>query len=320
MHDGLSHPEPLVFQRAMGHVDLQCLLVVVNAKIADIIDGHPEGLHIDEIANRTKLDKRKLLKVMRNLTAKHLFRETAAGVSIIRVMAMHNKHGSSGLYESMIDLGYGHSWDLRCSPFSYGIKENFPGFSFYEWLHTQEINFQPKECEVFDHAMLAMANVTDATLVSKHLTEFPWKDLPNGATVCDLGGGIGTIAMDLAKKQRHLYLTLQDHLPSVIDHARQVWGAEMPDAVTENRIDFVPVDFLQSSPVSNQNIYYIRQVVHNWSDADCVVILKNIHAVMGTKSRILIHEVILHPNYSSLAEIETVGSMQIRENSDLLCI
>ncbi|TFY65537.1 hypothetical protein EVG20_g5555 [Dentipellis fragilis] len=349
----LSHPEPLMFQRAMGHIDSQCLLVVVRAKVADVIAEHPDGLHIDDIAKRTNLESRKLLKVMRNLTAKHLFRESgffqfslpeiyfndqlssiaSADVyannrlsstllnnnpcnSIIHIMAMYNMHGSSNLYESMADPEYGHSWDAHRSPFSYGIKGTSPDSSFYDWLHVQVSSSNERMVpasankkttaqgmrgkRIFDHAMLAARNVTDAALVSK---QFAWKDLPSGATVCDLGGGIGTMAMDLAKTHHHLHLTLQD-LPNVIDHARQVWSTEMPGAIRENRIDFVPVDFLQSSPVKNQDIYYIRQVVHNWSDADCIVMLKNVRAVMGPSSRILIHEFVLQPNFSTSADVD----------------
>ncbi|TFY65534.1 hypothetical protein EVG20_g5551 [Dentipellis fragilis] len=302
----LSRPEPLMFQRAMAHVDTQCLLVVVNAKIADVIARHPEGLHVDEIAKRTNLEPRILLKVMRNLAAKHLFRETSADVyannrlsatllndspcnSIIHVMAMHNMHGASNLYDSMADRDYGHSWDVRRSPFSYGIRDDFPDSSFYDWLHTKQF---------------------EDVLIVKHPPDFPRKDLPSGTTVCDLGGGIGTMAMDLAKTHHHLRLTLQD-LPSVIDHARRVWSEEMPDAIRENRIDFIPVDFLQSSPVKNQDIYYIRQVAHNWPDADCVTILKNIRAtphfegLLNCRVSTFTDELVLQPNFPTSPVVDT---------------
>lgn len=45
--------------------------------------------------------------------------------------------------------------------------------------------------------------------------------MPSGTTVCDVGGGIGTVAMQLANAHPNLKLTLQDQ-PSVIEHARNV--------------------------------------------------------------------------------------------------
>jgi hypothetical protein len=48
--------------------------------------------------------------------------------------------------------------------------------------------------------------------------EFAWKDMPAGTTFCDIGGGIGSVSMALAKAHPHLKVTLQD-LPSVIEQA-----------------------------------------------------------------------------------------------------
>lgn len=45
--------------------------------------------------------------------------------------------------------------------------------------------------------------------------------MPFGTTFCDVGGGIGTVSMRLAKAYSNLKITLQDQ-PSVIEHARTV--------------------------------------------------------------------------------------------------
>lgn len=50
---------------------------------------------------------------------------------------------------------------------------------------------------------------------------FPWKDLPKGTTVCDVGGGVGAILLRLAKAYPHLRFTLHDAEP-VLQHAQQV--------------------------------------------------------------------------------------------------
>lgn len=90
------------------------------------------------------------------------------------------------------------------------------------------------------------------------LTGFPWKSLGDGATVCDVGGGIGSITMQLAKAHPNLLLKLQDS-PERIDQAQnEVWPVECPEAIRERRIEFKAMDFLTESPIKQCDIYYVR--------------------------------------------------------------
>jgi len=73
-----------------------------------------------------------------------------------------------------------------------------------------------------------------------------------------------------------------------------MWSQECPEAVEEQRVDFIPFDFFKEGPVKNQDIYYMRQIVHDWPDASITVILKNIRSSMKPQSRLLIHEYILY--------------------------
>ena len=88
--------------------------------------------------------------------------------------------------------------------------------------------------------------------------EFPWKELGDNATVCDVAGGIGNISLQLAKAHPNLRLILQD-LPERIQQAKnEVWPKECPEAIAERRITFEPIDFFASSPVPGCNVYYVR--------------------------------------------------------------
>ncbi|KAG6831459.1 hypothetical protein H0H92_010368 [Tricholoma furcatifolium] len=77
-----------------------------------------------------------------------------------------------------------------------------------------------------------------------------------GTTVCDLGGGIGNVAMQLVKAHPNLQLKPQD-LPAVIQEAEtKFWPHNCPAAIAEKRIDFKAVDFLVESPIQGCDIYY----------------------------------------------------------------
>lgn len=86
---------------------------------------------------------------------------------------------------------------------------------------------------------------------------FPWAELGPGATVCDVGGGIGAITMQLARAHPTLQLKLQD-LPDRIQQAEtQVWPKECPEAIKEQRIEFKVIDFLAESPIKGCDIYLV---------------------------------------------------------------
>ena len=77
--------------------------------------------------------------------------------------------------------------------------------------------------------------------------------------MCDVGGGIGNISLHLAKAYPNLRLILQD-LPERIQQAKnEVWPKEYPEAISEHRITFEPIDFFAASPVPGCNVYYVRE-------------------------------------------------------------
>lgn len=88
--------------------------------------------------------------------------------------------------------------------------------------------------------------------------DFPWGSLGDGTTVCDVGGGIGTITMQLAKAHPNLRLKLQD-MPERIEQAQnEVWPQECPEAIRDQRIEFKAMDFLTEPPIKGCDVYYVR--------------------------------------------------------------
>ena len=85
---------------------------------------------------------------------------------------------------------------------------------------------------------------------------FPWKSLPEGTTVCDVGGGIGHITLHFAKACPQIRVVLQD-LPPTVEQARGFWKESAPEIVEQGRVTFADLDFINESPVPGQDIYYV---------------------------------------------------------------
>jgi len=148
----------------------------------------------------------------------------------------------------------------------------------------------------FGRGMIGWGNGIDAGAV---VTDFPWDKLPLNTTVCDVGGGVGNISMQLLRKHPQLRIKLQD-MPERIKQAKeQVWPDMFPKALGSpndgagSMIEFKPIDFLKESPIKDCDIYFLKNIIHDWPDDECVTILKHIKAAMKADSRILIHEYVV---------------------------
>jgi len=70
---------------------------------------------------------------------------------------------------------------------------------------------------------------------------------------------------------------------------KKLWK-DFPEVIASQRINFVPLDFFKESPVKDCDFYYMRHVLHDWSDAESVKILEGIRKVMNAGSKLLIQE------------------------------
>ncbi|KAL0568216.1 hypothetical protein V5O48_013776 [Marasmius crinis-equi] len=78
----VASPGHVVVNKAFQHEDPACLLVVTEAKIADLLLDKPDGVHVDELAKSAGLDAGKLERILRILATKHCFREGTVPTTI----------------------------------------------------------------------------------------------------------------------------------------------------------------------------------------------------------------------------------------------
>jgi hypothetical protein len=60
------------------------------------------------------------------------------------------------------------------------------------------------------------------------------------------------------------------------------------------RIRFESGNFFESVP-SGADVYMMSHIIHDWSEEQCLTILRNCRAAMGPKSRLLIIEMVIPP-------------------------
>ncbi|KII94521.1 hypothetical protein PLICRDRAFT_182358 [Plicaturopsis crispa FD-325 SS-3] len=322
----LAQPSHTVLNRTMSHYEAACILVAVESRVADILLEHPDGLHVDELSKQAHIEPRKLARVLSLLATKHCFREVApdvfANTRLSRTLA-HDRQAeiysllsgdmaksSAFLYDALSDPQDGFSFELAKAPISHYLKHVAGAVNgkedseptLWSWYATH-----PERSAVFDKALTQQPFIT---LSSVEASDFAWRDLPKGTKVCDIGGGVGGFCMEIARTYPGLDLTLQD-LPRVIAPARKIWDEACPEAVRENRIHFVPLDFLKEIPVGGQDIYYLRRVIHDWADDDALLILNGVRKVMSQDTRLFIQDIVLPHVYQD----DTTSTQQFTEKA-----
>ncbi|KAL4789688.1 S-adenosyl-L-methionine-dependent methyltransferase [Aspergillus venezuelensis] len=123
----------------------------------------------------------------------------------------------------------------------------------------------------------------------------------------DIGGGIGTQSVALAAK----YPGLRNRI--VVE--------DIPDTVAQviqhPRVEAVPQNFFEPQAITGARIYYMRNILHDWPDAECIAILKHTAAALAPHSVILIDEMVIpntgahvHATQQDIALMSTLAALE----------
>ena len=120
--------------------------------------------------------------------------------------------------------------------------------------------------------------------MTKSLVEqFDWRAFGK-ATMVDIGGGIGLVSVALAQAFPDLKITVQDFQGTIDEGIRH-----LPDDLRD-RVRFMAHDATQSQPMKGADIYFERNVLHDYPDAMCVKIIRNLVPALKKGASVIINE------------------------------
>ncbi|KAK0476361.1 S-adenosyl-L-methionine-dependent methyltransferase [Armillaria novae-zelandiae] len=300
----VARPNRTMLGRVFGMFEPACIRVVVNFNIADYLWDKPEGLHICELGALSGAEPRKLGRIMRLLASRHCFREVHNDVfannrlsmmllstngvsSFADLITDESNKASSMLTETLKDSEWGHSYSSVHTPFNSWSK--YPGTAF-QWYQGVGTDIGAAKGTRFGKAMKGWSDFVETSLL---VSEFPWGSLPDGATLADA--------------HPNLRIVLQD-LPSQIEMAKNEDLPKLcPAAIVDGRVQFKTIDFFSESPVKDCDIYFLKNILHNWPDKECAMILTRVGNAMSTNSRLLICDYIVQYAYRDKNISESVG-------------
>ncbi|KAI0653068.1 S-adenosyl-L-methionine-dependent methyltransferase [Cubamyces menziesii] len=181
------------------------------------------------------------------------------------------------------------------TPFNLALKTDE---QYYSWLERPENAFRLMQVS----RAMAAASVMEGTNSIANLTVLSWESLPQGSVVVDVGGGVGSVSIQLATPYPNLRLIVQDRAQT-IELAPKIWGDTHKDLFDSGRVSFQAQDFFEPQPpslevpgvgqVQHPAAYIITRIMHNWPDAQCKQILRNLRAAAGPETKLILHEIVL---------------------------
>lgn len=290
--------------------DYACVRVAARENITDILLSYPKGLHINELSKKINIEPKKLSRIMRLLATRGCYSEVDMDVfannrlSLImrkenpvkNMMLLHVEavaKGASVFYETLKDPKIAYSYEPTIAPVMYAINKNGTEGTFFDWMARND-----GQRESYHTSMRALNVIMGSLAV---LTHFPFEKY---STVVDVGGGIGAFSLPLAKMHKNVKITIHD-LPEALVQARGIWARECPEALAEKRVEFEDLNFFEQVPVKGKDVYYLRNIIHDWPDHESALILTNLRKALGPNSRVLIHDYVLRQLSRKQAVVET---------------
>lgn len=159
----------------------------------------------------------------------------------------------------------------------------------YNIAHGTELPFyralaqQPERARRFGAGMRYFTERDNCDL--SHLVgAFPWHEFDRADfTVVDVGGGHGGVSTRLASETKQMRFVVQD-----LEGTAKV-GSEILAPELKERVSFMAHDFFTPQPVT-ADVYFLRWILHNWSDKYCVEILRSLVPGLKSGARVLLYE------------------------------
>ncbi len=155
--------------------------------------------------------------------------------------------------------------------------------------------------------MVSLSESAAATLAASDI-------FPETGTVADIGGGKGTFLAAILNARPELRGVLLDMKRSV-DVAREY----LADQGVADRTEVVVGDFFAQVPAGAE-VYLLSHIIHNWSDEECLEILRVVRSAMPAGGRLLVVDMVLpdddRPHWSKDLDIRMLSVFDGKERSE----
>ncbi|KAJ3308495.1 hypothetical protein HDU76_003950 [Blyttiomyces sp. JEL0837] len=255
------------------------LYAVIKLNVFEHIPPHPTTTTLDHVSTTLHLSPTHLSRALNFLSASTNFLHITNDTKITKISLtpqgtlLTKSHTSSlhGLF--MLEESPWHQMGWMCldEVIKSGGKVGsgfMRGNAGVDWVDAVEKVEGYRKC--FEDGMSCLANFEIPSIVNA----YDWKNVD---TVCDVGGNSGHILSNIIKSHHHITRGYVLDLPIVISNISTNAAKQLG---VSDRVVYIPGDMFTGDgfdSVKHVDLFMLKYVLHDWSDAECIQILKTIH-------------------------------------------
>jgi hypothetical protein len=267
------------------------LAAIAELGIADQLADGPRTA--SELAMAAGCDADALHRALRAAAVTGLVRLDRAGrfhaTPLTRALASDAPYYSADWCAYMMSAAHQAAWGDLVQTIRTGAPafRRVHGVSVFDWFDSH-----PAEGSNFTAGLSGLTMSEAAAIASSY-------PFPASGRVCDVAGGAGVLLGEVLRRHPRLTGTLVE-APSVLIDA----AAYLDAMGIAARVALVEGD-LFSGIAATADVYLLKWVLHDWSDADCIRILRSVAAAMPVGAKLVVIEGVQdantpHPRFSPI--------------------
>jgi hypothetical protein len=243
------------------------LHAVASTRLLDQWESQP--MRLEELAVRSGIDEARLGRLIKLLASQGVLDIAPDGAicHTPRSRALQAMRASTLVQGMALQSGLRLGEALRAGKTAFEVCFGMPVFEYFAT--------NPEQADYFAQRM-SQITVQDEPLILEQLEFNPFR------LAVDIGGSHGTLLLGLLAKYPGARGIVFD-LPDVAARAAERLRVHPQGS----RIETAGGDFLRSVPAGG-DLYLLKQILHNWDDAQCIAILKSLRKAIVPTGRIAV--------------------------------
>jgi len=275
--DHAAPPSAQLVQFAMGSIVSRIVYVAAKLGIADQLAAAPRTPA--EIAPAVGVHAPTLYRMMRTLAGFGILTETDGQRFGLTPVGEALRSGTPG-HATVMTIG-GPLFAQAFSELEYSVRTGESGFIKATGMNVFEALAQrPDEAALFSDTMVGFHGAEPPAVAEAY-------DFSTLGTIVDVGGATGNMLAAILGRHTQPKGVLFD-LPHVVTGA----PALLAERGVASRVSIASGSFFETVP-SGGDAYILSHIIHDWSEDQCLTILRNVRAAMTPSSKLLIVEFVL---------------------------
>ncbi|EES19810.1 hypothetical protein BDA96_09G208600 [Sorghum bicolor] len=289
----------LLWHHTIGYVKSMALKAALDLRIPDAVHQHGGSATLPQIVTKVTLHPSKipcLRRLMRVLTLTGVFSVVHDGAGdepvygltpASRLLVSSGRLNVTPFLTLMLGTVFVSSFFDLGEWFGHELPDPSP-FKLAHGRHIWDLaDHDASFGKLFDDGMVADSSFIMDVVVKE------CSDVFQGiSSLVDVAGGLGGATQTIAKAFPHVECSVLD-LPHVV-----------ANAPTDTNVKYIAGDMFESIP--SANAVFLKWILHDWGDAECVKILKNCKkAIASQGGKVVILDMVVGAGSSDEKHVET---------------